>query len=42
MTDRRYKRSMDRYWVKMEKSCEKALLDIYTNSWFDLWHMHPD
>ncbi|SUI86759.1 Uncharacterised protein [Shewanella putrefaciens] len=42
MMDRRYKKRIDRYWSKMEKRCERGLSDIDTDSWFDLWHMHPD
>lgn len=40
--DRRYKKRIDRYWLKMERKAEEALSGIYVNQWFDLWHTHPD
>lgn len=40
--DRRYKKKIDKYWAKMEKSATAAINDLDPTSWFDYWHRHID
>ncbi|WP_444918326.1 hypothetical protein [Microbulbifer sp. JMSA003] len=40
--DRRYEKSINRYWEKMEARCREAFKKLDPNEWFDLWHTHPD
>jgi hypothetical protein len=40
--DRRYKKKIDKYWAKMEKSATSEINDLDPTSWFDYWHCHID
>lgn len=40
--DKRYKKRIDNYWMKMEAKSLDAINSRDINGWFDYWHTHPD
>jgi len=40
--DKRYKKRIERYWIKMQKHADEAFSSIDPDDWFDYWHTHPD
>lgn len=40
--DKRYKKRIERYWLKMQKHADHTFSNIDPDDWFDYWHTHPD